>query len=118
MGHTGNGYEYLSDASSNNNTIDHNYFANTRATSVIKRSYGNDITVAAADTNYAEFDSNFDRSYTIDFIDYTNRDLHLRSTSSLRDIGAVVVDATWGAITYRGTAPDIGAYEYSAIHSK
>lgn len=115
VGYNRGGYEYLSDATSNSNMIDHNYFGNKRALSVIKRSYGNDITVAAADSNYAEFDSNFDRSYAVDFLDYNNRELHLRSTSMLRDRGTVVVDATWGTITYRGTAPDIGAYEYMDI---
>ncbi|MEK6657367.1 MAG: Calx-beta domain-containing protein [Nitrospirota bacterium] len=111
VGYNSEGYEYLTSADANNNTIDHNYFGNPNTLSVIKRSYGNDITVAAADTNYAEFDSNFDRLYTIDFLDYANRELHLRSTSLIRDIGAVVTDTIWGTLSYRGTAPDIGAYE-------
>src|SRR4030067_3476313 len=38
-------------------------------------------------------------------------DFHLNNNSQLIDAGQVVTDTTWGTLSYRGTAPDIGAYE-------
>ncbi|MBI5044013.1 MAG: right-handed parallel beta-helix repeat-containing protein [Nitrospirae bacterium] len=47
---------------------------------------------------------------TPDFVS-EGSDFHLNSNSQLIDAGQVVVDSTWGTLSYKGSAPDLGAYE-------
>jgi hypothetical protein len=49
------------------------------------------------------------------FIDETNREFHLKSTSPAKDAGVPLTDSVWGTIDYNGVAPDIGAFEYSEV---
>jgi parallel beta-helix repeat protein len=69
-------------------------------------------TLAYAHTYYSPYFQNNFGSITPDFIDYANRELHLKSTSGLIDAGIPVKDNTWGTIGFSGSAPDIGAFEY------
>jgi hypothetical protein len=69
----------------------------------------NCMSLSTAESTYgATFYNNV--TYTPDFVS-EGSDFHLNSNSQLVDAGQVVTDTTWGTITYRGTAPDLGAYE-------
>lgn len=70
------------------------------------------LSVSAADTNWSAY---FEKNYAVTpgFVDEERLDFHLTPNSSLIDKGVVIPDSTWGALSYKGSAPDIGAYEYS-----
>jgi hypothetical protein len=71
---------------------------------------GSNSTVSQANSTYSTY---FHHNITTapNFIDTT--DFALKSTSGLINAGAVVPDSTWGNIPFSGSAPDIGAFEYS-----
>lgn len=104
-------------AAGNGNQISKNLILNVTSAGVedpgrmiISRAYGNCVTVSFGNANYTDIRGNYD-NYSPDFINYSGRDFHLKSTSALIDIGDVVTDPTWGTISYSGNAPDIGAFE-------
>ncbi|HPL62320.1 MAG TPA: right-handed parallel beta-helix repeat-containing protein [Syntrophales bacterium] len=71
---------------------------------------GSNMSVMQANSSYSSyFYSNV--TTTPNFVDTAY--FHLKSTSGLIDAGAVVSDSTWGNISYTGSSPDIGAFEYS-----
>ncbi len=69
----------------------------------------NCMSLSTAESNYGVMFYN-NVTYTPNFVSESS-DFHLNSNSQLIDAGQVVTDATWGTLSYRGTAPDIGAYE-------
>lgn len=105
--------EFLDDAAAKNNVYERNLFSNPSTANIISIDYGSSITLAAAaSSDPSEFINNYDSSKTINFLDYANRELHLKSNSQLIDLGVSVTDSTWGTIGYSGSAPDLGAFEY------
>jgi len=46
------------------------------------------------------------------FINETGKDYHLQSGSQLIAAGTPVTDSVWGTLSYPGSKPTIGAYEY------
>lgn len=57
------------------------------------------------------FYNNF--TFTPNFVDEPGLDFHLLANSSAIDAGVPVRDNVWGTIGYGGSAPDLGAFEFS-----
>ena len=73
--------------------------------------YINNIFTGSADScSQATISHNLNSGTDPLFVDATNHNYHLQSTSPAKDAGQVISGITDG---YAGSAPDIGAYEYS-----
>ncbi len=68
-------------------------------------------TTSYANKHYPGFRNNF--CFPPDFISERAADFHLKSTSKAINAGRQIQDPFWGTVVYKGTAPDIGAFEYS-----
>jgi hypothetical protein len=104
-------------ADNNTNIFRYNYIiqnSNPNYASIMPNVWvdGVALTLQGTQTQYSSIFYGNTSTISPDFIDITNNDVHLKSTSGAIDIGQQVTDTTWGTITYRGSAPDIGAYEY------
>ncbi len=75
--------------------------------------YGNELSTSAANSNWPGTYYNNITSAP-NFSDYANFDYHLNPASQAINAGQQIADSTWGTIGHRGTAPDIGAFEYSS----
>ncbi len=65
--------------------------------------------VSYANSNLQGFSSNF--TATPSFINEAGADFHLKSNSSAINAGTSITDQQWGTLTYKGAAPDVGAFE-------
>lgn len=102
----------------NGNLFDHNFIQYEPAT-------GNDpvmqcdtpvlvYTLTEAETNLsATYTNNIEQTDGPVFTNEAGNDFTLASPSPCIDAGVVVTDVTWGNLSHKGTAPDIGAYESS-----
>ena len=103
-------------ADNNTNIFRYNYIiqnSNPNYASIMPNVWSDGVarTLQNTQTQYSSIFYGNVSAISPDFIDITNNDVHLKSTSGAIDIGQQVTDTTWGTIGYRGTAPDLGAYE-------
>lgn len=77
--------------------------------------YDDPQTLSEAESSYPSIIHNNYGNLTLGFIDLETEVIHLKSTSDAIDAGQQVIDNIWGTILFKGSAPDLGAFEYSGI---